>query len=614
MGSFRWLWLYFLVVYFNIRCVTSDWPSSTSSKIQLLGIFANQLNLTQFTSRSVHARAMFQAAILLSHQYNIRIGGEFIDWRVVKSEGNAMDTLSSTCLQISNSTIVGIVGPTFSREAHVIAPFAEKLNIPVISYASTGPALSDRKAYPTFYRTASSDNAAALAIAKLFKKFNWTSCIIIYQNDAFGSGGAQSISDKFDQNNLMVTEMIIFDGVTRTIRGDLKSLLSSSPTRIIILWAESTYTPLILQHALDCDVLGPHFTWILSSNIPLNYFNYTWYTKLSGMLTIEPVVGNAVNAPINETLLNAAYQIWQQYEPESFPGSDYVNSYALFSFDATWTLIQSLQKLCSTYNNHSSSCISFVNTSFCFNRRFINSSSFFKIINNNSFIGVSGPVEFNMNITDRINGIYYVVKNVQSFSDTLNYVPVLVWSNSGDWSPHKQTNTIVWPGQSLVTPTGYATTSGITLRIAIIEAPPFTIAKEVKDKYGHITKQAIGFVPDLIEHLRKKMGFIPVITLLPSTHTYNGLVDEIESNTYDMVIGDVTILASRRKRVDFSNSIFDNSLSIIMRDTPNNNIDLLSFSKPFSLMVWIIILCVVIWSALLICLFEQERNKAFKKI
>jgi hypothetical protein len=54
--------------------------------------------------------------------------------------------------------------------------------------------------------------------------------------------------------------------------------------------------------------------------------------KLVGMLTIERVVANAIGASINTTLLNTAYGIWQQYEPETFPGPTKVDNYALFAF------------------------------------------------------------------------------------------------------------------------------------------------------------------------------------------------------------------------------------------------------------------------------------------
>ena len=114
----------------------------------------------------------------------------------------------------------------------------------------------------------------------------------------------------------------------------IKDYLLNSPTSIVILWAQPTYTTQILQYALDSNVLGPKFTWILSSSISLTSFANSSHEDLIGLLSIEPAVASFVNEPINRTLLNAAYHIWQEYEPESFPGPDKVNFYGLFAFDA----------------------------------------------------------------------------------------------------------------------------------------------------------------------------------------------------------------------------------------------------------------------------------------
>ncbi|CAF4904014.1 unnamed protein product, partial [Rotaria magnacalcarata] len=72
------------------------------------------------------------------------------------------------------------VGPEYSSEAPIIAGIGARIGIPVISQSATDPTLSNRNAYPAFYRTVPSDNAAALAIAQLFLNYNWTSCLIIY--------------------------------------------------------------------------------------------------------------------------------------------------------------------------------------------------------------------------------------------------------------------------------------------------------------------------------------------------------------------------------------------------------------------------------------------------
>lgn len=79
----------------------------------------------------------------------------------------------------------------------MIASFAEKIRILVVSYSKTSPELSDRQAYPTFYRVGPSDKSAASVLAARFIRFHWTSCTIIYQNEAFGSDGARVIKGEF---------------------------------------------------------------------------------------------------------------------------------------------------------------------------------------------------------------------------------------------------------------------------------------------------------------------------------------------------------------------------------------------------------------------------------
>jgi ionotropic glutamate receptor len=409
LSNFRWLLLNFLFIQLHIKSVRTEWPSQNLSSIKLLGLFPDADNTREPTELSVHSRAMFKAAILLSQEYNITIENQYIQWQSEQTGGNIMNALGDTCQSISSSTILGIVGPAFSGEAQQIANFGNTVGLPVISYSATDPSLSDRKHYPTFYRTVPSDNTAALAIVKLFLQFNWTSCIIIYQNDPYGTDGADAISETFLNQGLEVNKLIVFDITRREIQADLKGSLLNSATRIVIVWASVTSTSLILENALNSNLLGPKFTWILSTSILLNSYNETNYRNLIGILTVEPVTGNVVGAPINSTLLNAAYQIWKQYEPETFPASMKMNPYALFSFDATWTLIQSFQQVCSI---NFSSCLAFNGSSFCFDRYFVDSDRLLNTINSLEFLGVSGPVQFSINTTDRINGSYYFLKNL----------------------------------------------------------------------------------------------------------------------------------------------------------------------------------------------------------
>ena len=236
--SSRWQWLLVCLTSTQLveHRVRADWPASSQSTVQLLGLF-RRYNLSDMTVWYAQAHGLFKAAMLLSQRYNITVGGNPIGWQLASTSDSVIDTLTRACLAVSTSKVVGIVGLGLSKEAHTIAAFAEKIGLPAVSFGATDSDLSSRQAYPTFYRTVPSDRSIALALAKLFIRFNWTSCIVIYQNDAFGYGGARIISEVFVKNKLVVTETIKFDIATRTIEGDLKKSLLASATRIVVLWA-----------------------------------------------------------------------------------------------------------------------------------------------------------------------------------------------------------------------------------------------------------------------------------------------------------------------------------------------------------------------------------------
>jgi ionotropic glutamate receptor len=330
------------------------------------------------------------------------------------------------------------------------------------------------------------------------------------------------------------------------------------------------------------------------------------------MLTIEPVIASVVGAPTNITLLDAAYDIWKQYEPETFPGAGNVNYYALFAFDATWLLIQSLEQLCSTTSGNSSSCISFTGSSFCFDRQFLNSNRFFNIINAMSFLGVSGLVQFNTNVTDRINGSYYLSQNSQNYSNSINFVPVLGYSDYNGWYRYTGMNLIIWPGDTLSIPSDNPQLNGVTLRLGVYPALGYTMVSNVTNQFGQQELTFTGYLPDLINLLQINTGFIPNIELAPSNLSYNQLVQSVADGVYDIVVADVTVTSARTKIVDFSSSIYVNAYVIVMRKNTKITFNMLSFLKPFSLNLWLLIFVSIIVSGIVFCLLERERNEALQ--
>ncbi|CAF1551822.1 unnamed protein product, partial [Rotaria sordida] len=168
---------------------------------------------------------------------------------------------------------------------------------------------------------------------------------------------------------------------------------------------------------------------------------------------------------------------------------------------------------------------------------------------------------------------------------------------------------IVWPGNSLIIPTDRAILKGKRLRIGIIESIPFTIIINYIDNLGQNKTKYTGYICDLIELLKNKIGFVSDIQLVQSNQPYSESVEAVAKGDYDIIIGDVTITAARIELVDFSNVIFDTSVGIIARRIPDVNIDPLSFLKPFSSQLWLLVFGICIYAAFLLCLIERQDNE-----
>ncbi|CAF4521741.1 unnamed protein product [Didymodactylos carnosus] len=470
---------------------------------------------------------MFKSALTLSHLYNITYLDYPLGWQEyeIVDSGNdnknnsMMNELDLICQAVSKSNTIGIIGSINS----LVALFAQKIGIPTIAFSDYG--LLNRNQYSTLYRVLPSDTTTALALVQLFKRYQWTQCTIIHTNDDYGLNGINVITEQFINNGLLIANAVRFDTRTQTIQnGNFKQLLYRSFTRIVLVWADLNSTMLILDSALRQNLIGLKFLWILTSNITLDKYTATERKKFTGMFIMQSTVGSVMNDPINTTLLNDAFNIWQQYERKTFPGYDSVSSQALFTFDATWTLIQSLKLLNVSQQLRFSKC-----STNCFKCQLFNVNYLINIVKRNLFLGLTGLVQYNTKTKDRLlNCSYFLIQNIQPTTDftDVHFMSILKWSNN-EWHNYIDHNLIVWPGMQLASFVDYPSLDGITLKICVVNVQPFVINGAIMT----------GYSLDLISLLQKRMGFIPEIILQPSNRTRDQLIDDLVNNVYDMVVG-----------------------------------------------------------------------------
>ncbi|CAF4396181.1 unnamed protein product, partial [Rotaria magnacalcarata] len=90
----------------------------------------------------------------------------------------------------------------------------------------------------------------------------------------------------------------------------------------------------------------------------------------------------------------------------------------------------------------------------------------------------------------------------------------LSYSDSTGWQRNTFTQ-LIWPGNTLAPPTSGAKLEGVKLIFGLIQSTQYTNIINVTDALGNTTFQLVGYVPDLINLLQTKLGFIPDIRLAP---------------------------------------------------------------------------------------------------
>ncbi|KAK7246401.1 hypothetical protein RIF29_41269 [Crotalaria pallida] len=511
------------------------------------------------------------------------------------SGGNPLQA-ASKAEELITKKVKAIIGMESWPEAALVADLGAKAEVPVISF-SAPPVIppSMQLRWPFLIQMAENNTAQMNCIADIIHAYNWQKVIAVYEDNPYSgdSGMLSLLSEALQKVNSQIEDKLVLPPFTSltdpkgVVLDELLKLSLRVKSRVfVVLQGSLPMVTHLFREAEKVGFLGKESAWIINEGVTnmLDFANESVLSSMEGTLGIKSYYS---------TTSSAYTQLQQNFQAESKPGS-----YALRAYDSITIITKALEKM----NTNSS-----------------NSRESMERMLSSNFDGLSGNVRFEENhlsytpIMRIINVVNKTFKELDFWTSKVKFDTSLESlkerEKRGDQATKKLTGPVVWSGGlNSTAPKGWKIpTDTNPLKVAIPANPPFdNFVKQDSQK------QYTGFIIELFykarEILSDKYFGLPY-EFYSLSESYDILLQHIVNETYDAIVGDVTILSDRSKYVWFTQPYTESGLSLIL--PAENEGSAWLFMKPFSFEMWVATTVILIYTMFIVWYLEHKLNPEF---
>ncbi|XP_065816322.1 extracellular calcium-sensing receptor-like [Labrus bergylta] len=164
--------------------------------------------------------------------------------------------LDETC--VGSNPVLGIVGDSYSTFTIATSDVIGLFQLPIVSYFATCPCLSDRKRFPSFFRTIPSDTFQVRAMIQILNHFSWNWVGLLVSDDDYGLNAARSFQSDLAQSGqgcLAYTEILPW-GNDPTELKRIVNLIKTSTARVVIVFAHEIHMIHLMEEVVRQNVTG----------------------------------------------------------------------------------------------------------------------------------------------------------------------------------------------------------------------------------------------------------------------------------------------------------------------------------------------------------------------
>ncbi|CAN1810541.1 Glutamate receptor 2.7 [Linum perenne] len=489
-----------------------------------------------------------------------------------------------------------LLGSDSSEEA-VLLSSVVAVRTPVVSLATAKSGGS-----PPFLLQMGADLRQQMPrVASLVRSYNWRRVVAVYQEDWFlgsdsyrelnlVSEALQKVGAEIEHSVALPPPLFSSSKPEETVRDELAKVVDSVQSRVFVVLRLSLPTAVsFFREAKKLGLVGRDTAWILTQGVAdyLEFFDSSVLNSIEGAIGIK---GQYHDYKGTTQLFKARFG--REFRI-SYPDEHYTEPsfYALRAYDAIKTIGRAVNMMAGANESSKPQLL-------------------LKNLMETDFTGLIGRIKFKdggLHDEDYMLSIVNVVGN--GYKKLYSWTPTMIKNRTNDEESTLKLEGVTWPGNMQREPKGWRMPTNAK---PMIIAVPGTTTFEKFVKVVNVSdtdKNYDGFCIELFYKVLKTLDYDLHYEFATHYETYEELIDLVYNKTYDAIIGDITILASRSKKVEFTQPFAESGLSMIV--PTNSKRSAWMFLKPFTAKMWLVTGVILIYTMLVIWFFEHQTNPDF---
>uniref|UniRef100_A0A8C1RZR0 Olfactory receptor C family, h1 n=1 Tax=Cyprinus carpio TaxID=7962 RepID=A0A8C1RZR0_CYPCA len=264
-----------------------------------------------FAIEEINSKASLLPNISIGYQIFDSCGSTLASMRSSMALMNGQE-LTAEHICSGKTAVKAIIGESESSSTIVLSRATGPFRIPVISHFATCACLSNRKQFPSFFRTIPSDFYQSRALAQLVKHFGWTWVGAVRSDNDYGNNGMATFVEVAEREGVCIEYS---EAISRTNSKEkiakVVEVIKKGTAKVLVAFLAQGEMDVLLEEIIGQNVTG--LQWVGSES---------WITaRYLATKFVSKVLGGAVGFTISKSKIPGLREFLLKVNPSQNPSN-----------------------------------------------------------------------------------------------------------------------------------------------------------------------------------------------------------------------------------------------------------------------------------------------------